>query len=125
MTTSSPASAAQKSRAPRSARPRGPAAPTSIRLDSRRTPAPIALGIDQDPRDTGEVVERSQVCVAATVDHIDGVRGRVRDVQATTGRIEVRVRVIEARALAAGQRHEADGSQAHAGLASTFFWQYA
>ena len=33
--------------------------------------------------------------------------------------------MIETRALASGQRDEADRPEAHAGLASTFFWQYA
>jgi hypothetical protein len=85
----------------------------------------IALAVDQDTGDAREVWQRAYERGAAAVDHIDRVHRGVSDVEATAGRIEVRVGVVERGGLAPRQLDESHRLQTHAGLASTFFWQYA
>ena len=85
----------------------------------------VVLGVDEHAGDAWEVRQRAQVRVVAAVDDVDRILRGVRDVEPAARRIQVRVRVIEAGALAAGQRDEADRREGHAGFGSTFFWQYA
>jgi len=85
----------------------------------------IPPAVDEHAGDARQVGQRAKVGIAAAVDHVDGVRCRMCDIQATARRLEVRVSVVEAGALATRERDEARQSQAQTGLASTRFWQKA